>query len=73
MDDVEVDRVDKVDMVDPDLALPTLPAVLGLTIRAGTLDNVELERVDRDPSLNRRLGGRSMSPRVGLGISIVCV
>jgi hypothetical protein len=61
--------VDKLDNVDTDLPLPTLP----LVTRAGT-DDKELELLtDLDPSLNRRRGGRSISARVGLGTSILLV
>jgi hypothetical protein len=61
--------VDKLDNVDTDLPLPTLP----LVTRAGTDDNeLEVELLtDLDPSLSRRRGGRSISAKVGLGTSIL--
>jgi len=63
--------VDKLDNVDTDLPLPTLP----LVTRAGTEDNeLEVELLtDLDPSLSRRRGGRSISASVGLGTSILLV
>jgi hypothetical protein len=64
---------DKVEL-DPDLPL-TLPLVRVRVIRAGKLDKalLLLDRLDLDPSRNRLRGGKSISARVGLGISILII
>ena len=78
LDITDPELVDRVDKVDTDRPLPPLALVpAGLIGMDESELLTELDRelvvVEREPSRNRRRGGRSISARVGRGIAILVV
>jgi hypothetical protein len=68
--DADPELVDRVDKVDTDRPLPLL-ALVDLIAMGPDVEESEVTEVDREPSRNRRRGGRSISANVGLGTDIL--